>query len=70
MLRHCCSYLRRQAPIFLVANDKWGLYPQIAEKVGLEIVRNYRRPVLNRTEKNRRQAYGESIFLMKQKNHA
>ena len=67
VLRNCCSYLVADAPIFLVANDKWGLYPHIAEQAGLEIQQDYRRPVLNRTEKNRGQAYGESVFLMKVK---
>lgn len=52
--------------IFLVANDKYGLYPQIAERAGMTIVDQYKRPVLNRTEKDKA-AYSEIIFHLKDK---
>jgi len=48
------------------ANDKYNLYPQIAENAGLKIVNTYKRPVLNRTEKDK-SAYSEIIFHMKEK---
>jgi len=50
--------------VFLVANDKWGLYPQIAEKAGMKIVNQYKRPVLNRTERDKN-PYSEIIFHLK-----
>jgi DNA methylase N-4/N-6 domain protein len=52
--------------VFLVANDKYGLYPEIAERAGMRIVNQYKRPVLNRTEKDKG-AYAEIIFHLKEK---
>jgi len=52
--------------VFLVANDKYGFYPQIAELSNMKIVNEYKRPVLNRVEKDR-SAYAEIIFHMKEK---
>lgn len=50
--------------MFVVANDKHNIYPKIAKLAGLTIVNKYKRPVLNRTEKNK-MAYSETIFHMK-----
>lgn len=50
--------------VFLVANDKFKLYPEIADKAGMKIVNQYKRPVLNRTEKDKG-AYSEIIFHLK-----
>jgi hypothetical protein len=47
-----------------VANDKYNLYPTIAEKANLKIVNKYKRPVLNRTERDKG-AYSEIIFHLK-----
>ncbi|PAF52833.1 DNA methyltransferase [Helicobacter sp. 13S00477-4] len=52
--------------VFLVANDKYNLYPTIAKKSDMKIVNEFKRPVLNRTEKDRR-AYCETIFHLKSK---
>lgn len=52
--------------IFLVANDKYAMYPTIAEKAGMKIVNQFKRPVLNRTEKDK-SAYSEIIFHLKEK---
>lgn len=52
--------------VFLVANDKFGLYPTIASKSSMRIVNQYKRPVLNRVEKDR-SAYSEIIFHLKEK---
>ena len=52
--------------IFLVANDKYNLYPSIAEKSNLCIIEQFKRPVLNRTEKDKG-AYSEIIFRLKEK---
>lgn len=53
--------------VFLVANDKFNLYPQIAELSGMKIVEGFKMPVLNRTEKDKR-VYSEIIFRMKENN--
>ncbi|MBI3195603.1 MAG: site-specific DNA-methyltransferase [Ignavibacteriae bacterium] len=66
VLNNCKKFLAKDFSIFLVANDKNNLYPLIAEKAGLQIVQQFKRPVLNRTEKDKG-AYSESIFLMKAK---
>ena len=60
------KYLADDFDIFLVANDKYNLYPSIADKSGLKIINMYKRPVLNRTEKNKT-AYSEIIFHLKEK---
>lgn len=64
VLRNSKKYLADNASVFLVANDKWNLYPQIAEKAGLKIVEQFKRPVLNRTERDKG-AYAEIIFHLK-----
>ncbi len=66
VLSHCKKYLKQDYEIFLVANDKYGLYPQIAERSNMQIVNEYKRPVLNRVEKSRT-AYSEIIFHLKEK---
>lgn len=66
VLFNCKKYLADNFNIFLVANDKYNLYPIIAEKSGLKIVNQFKRPVLNRTEKDKG-AYSEIIFHMKEK---
>lgn len=67
VLSNCRRYMADNYDVFLVANDKWGLYPSIAEQSGMQIVKRYERPVLCRTEKNRNSAYFETIFHMKGK---
>lgn len=64
VLRNCKRFLADDFSVFLVANDKWGLYPEIAKLSGLQIVEQFKRPVLNRTEKDK-SAYSEIIFHMK-----
>ncbi|OGJ55459.1 restriction endonuclease subunit M [Candidatus Peribacteria bacterium RIFCSPHIGHO2_02_FULL_52_16] len=64
VLNNCKKYLADNYDIFLVANDKWNLYPTIAEKAGMQIVQRFKRPVLNRTERDRN-PYSETIFHMK-----
>ncbi len=66
VLLNCKRYLREDYNIFLVANDKYNLYPKIAEKSNMVIVIQYNRPVLNRTEKVKN-AYAETIFHLKEK---
>ncbi len=64
VLINCKRFLVADYDIFLVANDKYGLYPQIAEEASMQIVNQYKRPVLNRTEKDKG-AYSEIIFHLK-----
>ena len=64
VLLNCQQYLVEDFDIFIVANDKNELYPEIAKKSGLMICQEYKRPVLNRAEGNKGK-YGESIFHMK-----
>lgn len=66
VLLNCKKYLDKDYNVFLVANDKYNLYPIIAEKSGMKIVNQYKRPVLNRTEKDKG-AYSEIIFHLKEK---
>jgi hypothetical protein len=66
VLNNCKRFLVEDFNIFLVANDKYNLYPQIAENANMQIVNQYKRPVLNRTEKDK-QAYSEIIFHLKRK---
>ena len=65
-LSNCKKYMQHDYDIFLVANDKYGLYSKIAELSGMKIVNQYKRPVLNRVEKDR-SAYAEIIFHLKEK---
>ncbi len=65
VLNNSKQYLQDNYDVFLVANDKYNLYPTIAEKSGMKIVNQYKRPVLNRTEKNK-SAYSEIIFHLKE----
>jgi hypothetical protein len=66
VLNNCKRFLVSDFDIFLVANDKYNLYPRIAENADMQIVNQYKRPVLNRTEKDK-QAYSETIFHLKDK---
>jgi len=64
VLNNCRKYLIDDFNVFLVANDKYNLYPVIAETAGMQIIEQYKRPVLCRTERDKG-AYSETIFHMK-----
>ena len=64
VLSNCEKYLQEDYNVFLVANDKHNLYPEIADKAGMKIVNRFKRPVLNRTERDRN-PYSEIIFHLK-----
>lgn len=66
VLNNCKHVLADDYDVFLVANDKFGMYPIIAENAGMKIVNQFKRPVLNRTEKDKN-AYSETIFHLKEK---
>ncbi|WP_216353486.1 hypothetical protein, partial [Snodgrassella alvi] len=66
VLLNCKKFLVKDYDVFLVSNDNFNLYPLIAERAGMVIINQYKRPVLNRTEKDKN-AYGEIIFHLKDK---
>lgn len=66
VLLNCQQYLVEDFDIFIVANDRNELYSDIADKSGLVICQEFKRPVLNRAEGNKGK-YGESIFHMKRR---
>ncbi|MCL2328777.1 MAG: site-specific DNA-methyltransferase [Bacteroidetes bacterium] len=66
VLNNCKRFLADDYDIFLVANDKYNMYPTIAENAGMRIVNQFKRPVLNRTEKDKA-AYSEVVFHFKNK---
>lgn len=66
VLKNCKRFLADDYDILLVANDKFNLYPVIADKAGMGIVKQYRRPVLNRTSRDRN-PYSEIIFHIKER---
>jgi hypothetical protein len=66
VLNNCKKYLAANYNVFLVANDKYNMYPIIAKNAGMSIVNQFKRPVLNRTEKDKT-AYSETIFHLKEK---
>ena len=66
VLINCRRFMKRNFDVFLVANDKFGLYPDIAEKADMKIIKEYKRPVLNRAEGSKG-VYGESIFHLRRR---
>jgi DNA modification methylase len=66
VLNNCKRVLTDDYDVFLVANDKFNMYPTIAENAGMMIVNQFKRPVLNRTEKDKT-AYSETVFHLKEK---
>jgi len=64
VLKNCKRFLADNYDVFLVANDKFNMYPIIAENAGMKIVNRFNRPVLNRSEKDKT-AYSETIFHLK-----
>jgi hypothetical protein len=55
--------LKPDARVFVVANDRLRLYPEIARRSGLKIVEQFHRAVTKRTEQGD-DPYQETIFLM------
>lgn len=66
VFRNVNQYVKDDARIFIVANDKFRLYPEIAEKSGMEIVEEFHRAVTKRTEQGDN-PYQETIFYMRRK---
>ena len=67
VLKNCRRYLQENYDIFLVANDKYDLYPEIAKLAEMKIVNQFKRPVLNRVEKDRSTVYAETIFHLRER---
>ena len=67
VLKNSRKFLSKDFHVFLVANDKYNLYPSIAEKAGMKIANQFKRPVLNRTERDKN-PYSEFIFHLQDKN--
>ncbi len=61
VFRNVSRNLVDRAPIFIVANDKFNLYPDIGAQCGFELLDVFHRPVLMRTERDENK-YFESIF--------
>ena len=66
VLQNSKKFLSKDFDIFFVANDKYNLYPFITEQAGMKIVHQFKRPVLNRTERAKN-PYSEFIFHLKNK---
>ena len=65
VLKRCKPFLIEDYHVFLVANDKHNLYPDIAELAQKKIVNRFERPVLRRSEFDQ-SAYSETIFHLKE----
>lgn len=52
------------APVFIVANDKFNLYPEVGKQCGFELIDVFHRPVLMRTERDENKFF-ESIFYFR-----
>ena len=64
VLKNSSRYLKDNASIFIVANDKFNMYPTIGKRCGFELIDVFHRPVLMRTERDSNK-YFESIFYFK-----
>ena len=66
-LRNTRAVLSPGAAVLVVANDRLGLYPGIFEAAGMRVERSFRRPVEDRTERDK-QPYSETVFLARLEN--
>jgi DNA modification methylase len=63
VFRNVLPLLKPDAKVFIVANDRLRLYPEIAKRSGLKIVDQFHRAVTKRTEQGD-DPYQETIFFM------
>ncbi|MCL5283540.1 MAG: site-specific DNA-methyltransferase, partial [Armatimonadetes bacterium] len=61
--RNISPILKQDAKVFIVANDRFQLYPEIARLCGFKIVEEFHRAVTKRTEQGDA-PYQETIFMM------
>lgn len=66
VVRNIRRFVRPGRPLFFVANDRLGLYPEIARRAGCRIEAIRQRAVSKRTERDKR-PYSESIFQFAEK---
>ena len=64
VFRNMSAYLKDNAKVFVVVNDKDEMYPKIAQESGFVIKDIFHRPVLNRTERDNYK-FTESIYYFK-----
>ncbi len=64
VFRNMKQFLKPDAKIFIVANDKFGVYPNIGKACGFELIDTFNRPVLMRTARTGH-PYFESIFYFR-----
>ena len=62
VFQNVSQYLIKNAQIFIIANDKFNLYSEIAKSCNFHLVEEFKRPVLMRTERDENK-YFESIFF-------
>ena len=63
VFRNALPMLESDGKVFVVANDRFKLYPEIAKQSGLKIVEEFHRAVTKRTEQGD-DPYEETIFMM------
>lgn len=61
VLKNMKKYMKEEAKIFIVVNDKHNLYPEIAKECGFKFIDIFHRPVLMRTERDNNR-FSESIY--------
>ncbi|MFX1293434.1 MAG: hypothetical protein ACFFD2_01050, partial [Promethearchaeota archaeon] len=66
VFRNLSNYLKEDAICFIVANDKYDLFPQITDLSGFEIIAEDHRPVTQKASRER-EVYNETIFHFKKK---
>ena len=66
VLQNMQPYLKDNAKAFIVANDNYNMYPEIAERSGFVVKDVFHRPVLNRTERDN-YTFSESIYYFEKK---
>jgi len=55
------------ALIFIVANDKFNLYPKIGKECGFDLIDTFNRPVLMRTERDSNKYFESILYFRKAK---
>ncbi len=63
VFRNLLPHVKPEGKIFVVANDRFHLYPEIAQRSGLRIIDEFHRAVTKRTEQGD-DPYQETIFFM------
>ena len=66
VFKNVSRYLKDEASVFIVANDKFNLYPEIGKRCNFELIDTFHRPVLMRTERDSNK-YFESIFYFRKR---